>query len=206
VKPGRVKLSIAWSNAPGESLDKTVSGLAVWAWQDTAACIENPGMVGYKPHSPQASMVEAFKTRWVHGINTQTPGTIAYMKDHYKGSQPWFIGEYGANGLGQAEIENELRHMDSVARDSSNPFLGMAFFQFQTAYFKGGSEMNFGLFRFGNKKLGETGDICDQGHGCKKLPVWCLTTDRGDLPDIVSHRADALAKVWGGAIDQSQMC
>jgi len=206
VKPGRVKFSVAWSCTPDTSLDGTVYGLAVWAWQDTATCIENPSIVDYQPRSSQAEMVEAFRTRWVHGINVQTPGITQYMAERYKRQEPWFIGEYGANGATPEAITEELRKMDTIAQDPSNPFAGMAFFQFQTAYFKGGSEKNFGMFRLGKKQLNETGDICDKGQGCKKWPVYCLTTETGGLPDMVAGRADAVATAWGGAVDHSQMC
>merc|ERR1712151_772732 len=62
VKPGRVKLSIAWSNAPGTSLDGKVSGFAIWAFQDVASCIANPSLAKYTPRTPQAQMEEAYRT------------------------------------------------------------------------------------------------------------------------------------------------
>jgi hypothetical protein len=208
VAPGRVKISIAWSNAPGTSLDGQVSGFAIWAFQDVAAGIMNPWMVGYTPRTPQASMVEAYRTRWAHSINVQTPGIVGYMKEHYERFEPtpWFIGEYGANGLSREAIQNELAAMDESAQDKTNPFMGMAFFQFQTAYFKGGSEMNFGLFRLGDRQVAETGNICDKGISCRKWPVYCLTTSRGALPEIVQWRATAVATAWGGLINSSHMC
>jgi hypothetical protein len=208
VKPGRVRLSIAWSNAPGTSLDKTVEGFAVWAFQDIQAGVKDPSLAEYKPRTPQVEMEEAFKMRWVHGINVQTPGILGYMKEHYTGfgTTPWYIGEYGANGLSKDAIEAELREMDSAGRDPTDPFMGMAFFQFQAAYFKGGSEENFGLFRLGDRILGETGDICDKGMGCKRWEVYCLTTDRGELPEYVEWRADAVAEVWGGRVSSSHLC
>jgi len=208
VQPGRVKLSIAWSNAPGTSLDGKVSGYAIWAFQDVVSSIANPAMIRYSPRTPQVLMEEAFRTRWAHSINVQTPGILGYMAQHYYQFEPtpWFIGEYGANGMPQDAIQAELATMDQSARDPNSPFLGMAFFQFQTAYFKGGSEMNFGLFRLGDRQIAETGDICDKGIGCKKWPVYCLTTEQGTLPKFVHQRADAVAAVWGGRVRDSHMC
>merc|ERR1719277_1532263 len=210
VAPGRVKLSIAWSNAPGTSLDGEVTGFAIWAFQDVASCVAKPALANYTPRTPQHLMEEAYRTRWVHSINVQTPGILGYMKEHYYRFEPtpWFIGEYGANYMSQDAIEKEIGGMDETARDVNDPFMGMAFFQFQTAYFKGGSEMNFGLFRLGHKlaAVGETGDICDKGMACKKFPVHCLTTDQGPLPGFVRGRADAVAAVWGGSVNQSRMC
>merc|ERR1712087_470858 len=170
---------------PGTSLDGKVTGFAIWAFQDVA-----------------------FSTRWAHSINVQTPGIVGYMAEHYYQFEPtpWFIGEYGANGLSQEDIRSELVSMDDSARNPTNPFMGMAFFQFQAAYFKGGSEMNFGLFRLGERQIAETGDICDKGQACKKFPVWCLTTDTGALPEFVHGRAEAVASAWGGIINPSLMC
>jgi len=208
VEAGRVKLSIAWSNSPGQSLDGKVSGFAIWAFQDVAFSIYNPAKLQYSPRTPQAVMEEAFRTRWAHSINVQTPGILGYMAQHYYQFEPipWFIGEYGANGLPRETIMSELATMDDSARNSTNPFMGMAFFQFQTAYFKGGSEMNFGLFRLGDRQIGETGDVCDKGTACSRFPVWCLTTDRGSLPEFVQGRADAVALAWNGMINGSLMC
>merc|ERR1712066_92991 len=203
-----VKLSIAWSNAPGESLDGKVRGFAIWAFQDVASCVANPSLANYTPRTPQAEMEEAYRTRWANSINVQTPGILGYMKENYYRFEPtpWFIGEYGANYMPRKAIEEELKEMDKSALDVNEPFMGMNFFQFQAAYFKGGSEMNFGLFRLGNRQLAETGDVCDKSQPCKKLPVYCLTTDRGALPEFVVGRAEAVASVWGGMINPSLMC
>jgi len=208
VQPGRVRLSIAWSNSPGESLDGKVKGFAVWAFQDIVAGVADPSIVGYTPRTPQALIQEAFARRWAHSINVQTPGITGYMAEHYRRFEPipWFIGEYGANGLPGDLIKAELDSMDELARDETDPFMGSAFFQFQTAYFKGGSEMNFGLFRLGEREVGQTGEICDKGHSCKRMPVHCLTTDTDGLPEFVNERPSAVAAAWGGAINTSRLC
>jgi len=208
VKPGRVRLSIAWSNAPGKSLDKTVSGFAIWAFQDIVAGVADPSIADYVPRNSQEILAEAYQTRWAHGINVQTPGIVEYMAENYKRFEPtpWFIGEYGANGMPRGAITAELQSMDDIARDPTDPFMGLAFFQFQAAYFKGGSEMNFGLFRLGDRLLGNTSDICDKGIGCKTWPVYCLTTSAGGLPSFVNGRAEAVAEVWNGNIDDKRMC
>lgn len=207
VKPGRVRLSIAWSNAPGESLDKTVSGFAVWAFQDIVAGVADASIVDYVPRTSQEALAEAYRTRWAHGINVQTPGIVGYMAEHYKRFEPtpWFIGEYGAGGMPRKAIKAELESMDKLARDPTDPFMGLSVFQFQAAYFKGGPEMNFGLFRLG-KQVGETGDICDKGVGCKKWPVYCITTAVGGLPSFVGGRAESVAEAWNGTIDEKKMC
>jgi len=208
VEPGRVKLSVAWSNAPGVSLDGKVSGFALWAFQDVAFSIYNPSKLQYSPRTPQVLMEEAFRTRWAHSINVQTPGILGYMAKRYYQFEPtpWFIGEYGANRMSHEAIQRELASMDEAARDPTNPFLGTALFQFQAAYPKGGSEVDFGLFRLGDRQLAETREICDKTTACKKYPVWCLTTDRGGLDKVVEGRAEAAASAWGGMINSSLMC
>merc|ERR1712045_217107 len=76
-------------------------------------------------------------------------------------------------------------------------FLGAAVFQFQTTYWKGGAEMNFGLFGLGNELIGETGEVCE--NGCQTWPVHCLTTDLSWLPGTKAHRAQAVASAWKGS-------
>merc|ERR1712137_838926 len=79
--------------------------------------------------------------------------------------------------------------MDRKAKQ--NPlFLGAAFFQYQTAYFKGGSEKNFGLFSLGNQVLSSEG-----AH-----PVYCLSTHLSWLPGSMGDRASAVAAAWGGSL------
>merc|ERR1740121_1324714 len=88
VEPGRVKLSIAWSNTPGLSLDGKVSGFAIWAFQDVASCVADPSLAHYVPRTKQALLEDAYRTRWAHSINVQTPGILGYMKEHYYGLSP----------------------------------------------------------------------------------------------------------------------
>merc|ERR1740129_664333 len=86
----------------------------------------------------------------------------------------------------------------------SDSFLGAAFFQFQTTYWKGGEEMNFGLFGLGDEQLGETGEVCELG--CRSWPVHCLTTKLPWLPGSKANRALAVATAWGGSIDPTFLC
>eukprot|EP00439_Symbiodinium_sp_Y106_P054464 s4023_g7.t1 len=57
--------------------------------------------------------------------------------------------------------------MEERAVDDSL-FLGAAVFQFQTAYSKGGSELNFGLYSLGTRKL-VAGVLLE--HGAAMVPV-----------------------------------
>merc|ERR1719401_3032083 len=58
---------------------------------------------------------------------------------------------------------SELRRWEIHAyAEEGNGFLGTFFFQFQTAYFRYGSELNFGMFGLG---AAEVGDSCICGGG-----------------------------------------
>jgi len=79
--------------------------------------------------------------------------------------------------------------------------LGAAFFQFQTAHFKGGSETNFGLFRLGSEKFGDIHPPCDEiPSKCPTWPVYCLSKDLNWLPGSMADRAEAVAAAWGGSV------
>jgi len=200
----RVKLTVTWSFALKRSIDGAVEGPGVFGFQDMVAAIRNPGIAHYTPRTPLWEMQQAFATRWVHGLNTQSPwlfvNEMVSKEYHRFAPLPWFIGEYGGNGQSMEVITTDLRGMDGHA--ISDPyFLGAAVFQFQTTYWKGGGEMNFGLFSLGSQTLGETDELCDKyAPICRRWPVHCLSTDLPWLPGTASRRADAVAAAWGGQI------
>merc|ERR1719183_211046 len=119
VKPGRVKLTVAWSFASLTSVDGRVTGPGVFGFQDMVAVIANPSLARYAPKTPLTSLALAFKERWVHSMNTQAPWSYVQevVSAHYAQFLPhkWFIGEYGANGQTQTVIQNDLQHMEQVA-------------------------------------------------------------------------------------------
>merc|ERR1712203_41020 len=129
------------------------------------------------------------------------------------GTMPWFIGEYGALWQPADVIEADLREMDADARNSSNPFAGHAFFQFQTSYRKGfGTERNFGIFSLGSE-IHQTGEVCDaplfgEVRDCATFSVQCLSTnlDGFELPDAANYRAQAVAHAWGGSLAGPSFC
>merc|ERR1712241_1230755 len=121
---------------------------------------------------------EAILTRWINGVNTQAPW--GFVKAVIEGDYakrfapiPWYIGEYGANGQDFDTGKGDMESIQALA-EQDPLFLGAVFFQFQVAYFKGGSEMNFGLFGLGNEKLGEipANEGCAD---CSTKTVYCLT-------------------------------
>jgi len=194
VRPGRTRLTVTWSFGVHDGLDGKFTFATGWGFQDTATGVANPEEVGYSPRCSRADLVHAFKTRWVHGLNTQAPWD--YVDSVIGGEEakfapiPWFVGEYGANGQLAATIQRDLENIARKAQEEEL-FLGVAFFQFQTAHFKGGSETNFGLFRLGEQKLSESGD----------LPVYCLSAHLPWLPGSMGDRASAVAAAWRGSLE-----
>jgi len=205
VAAGRVRLTVTWSFGMMPSIDGKEGGPGIFGFQDTVAGIANPALAKYKPRSGQEELEHAFKTRWIHGVNTQAPW--GFVKDVIAKSYaakfspiPWFIGEYGANGQSAAVIRNDLEDMQRMAEQQPD-FMGAAFFQFQTAHFKGGSELNFGLFRLGDTRLWDMSPPCDIGlPKCPTTwPVYCLSPDLSWLPGTMAHRAQAVAAAWNGS-------
>jgi len=209
IEPGRVKLTVTWNFAESTSIDGKVTGPGVYGFQDMVAATANPSLAGYTPRTSVLELSDAFKNRWIHGLNVQAPWSFVkgQVQDHYAQFLPhqWFIGEYGAEWQTQATIESELQDMDKLAA-SNVGFAGVNMFQFQTAYAKGGSELHFGIFSLGNQKLGDV-DVCS-GNDCDTFPVYCLDTELTwfDRTPERNHRAEAVAKGWGGSVNGRGRC
>jgi len=139
----------------------------------------------------------------MHGLNTKSPWNFVrdvISKDYRRFEPiPWFIGEYGASGRDEAMIRADLVSMEAHALEDAT-FVGAAFLRFQANYVKGGMGIDFGMFGLGEELLGETGEVCQPGAGCRKWPVHCL------MPDSKAHRAQAVASAWGGAVDHVSLC
>merc|ERR1712176_119966 len=212
VKAGRVNITIAWSFAMRDSLDgKVKQAPGYFGFQDMKAVVADPGLVGYEPRMPLSEIQNAYRTRWVNCLNTQAPWTFVQdvVGRNYAQFEPtpWVIGEYGANGQPRSVIQSDLESMQVQAADDSNAFMGVVFFQFQTADQKGGSELNFGMFNLGNELVGETGNVWDDGLAPRTWPVYCLSKDLPWLAGTLAHRADAVAAAWGGFSDaHNSMC
>lgn len=203
---GSVMLTVTWSFAESTSIDGVVKGPGIFGFQDMVAGVKNPSLAKYTPRNA-TSLEEAFEKRWMHGMNTQAPWSYVKqcISSHYDQFLPkkWFIGEYGANGQSQAVITNDTKEMDSFAA-SDQGFAGVNVFQFQTAYAKGGSELNFGLFSLGDQKIGDTGNVPNT------YPVYCLNVElpwfnKAGHPEM-SRRAEAVASGWGGSAEGHGRC
>mmetsp|Transcript_83149 Transcript_83149/g.252081 ORF Transcript_83149/g.252081 Transcript_83149/m.252081 type:complete len:765 (-) Transcript_83149:15-2309(-) len=173
VAAGRVNLTIAWSFGMMHSIDDQVYGPGYFGFQDMKVAVANPQLAGYTPRTPQAEFEEAYRTRWVNCLNTQAPWDFvnSVISGNYEPFKPtpWFIGEYGANGQPRDVIEQDLRDMQRHAA-SDAAFMGVNFFQFQTANQKGGSEMNFGMFG-----LSSSNSVSNERIATKTYTAWCLT-------------------------------
>jgi len=204
IKPGSVNLTTTWSFAVTDSIDgKCKKCPGYFGFQDMLAVMKDPSLAKYTLKSNASEVADAFDKRWVNGLNVQAPWS--YVKDtitkNYApfGNRPWFIGEFGDLKQPHETLKNDVKAMHEYATNTSL-FLGATVFEFQTAYFKGGSEMNFGLFGLGKTKIGETDEVCNQEGVCTKWPVYCLNTDLTWLPASEAHRAEAVAAAWGGKV------
>merc|ERR1712039_182924 len=209
VEAGRVRLAVTWSFATKTSVDGKVSGPGNYGFQDMVAVMQNPQIAHYTPRASLEDLQEAFQTRWMHGLNTKSPWNFVrdvIEKDYRQFLPiPWFIGEYGASGRDEAMIQADLESMQAHAL-SGHAFVGAAFLQFQTNYLKGGAAMDFGMFGLGDEVVGQTSEVCEPGHGCRSWPVHCLTTKLAWLSGSKAHRAEAVARAWGGSINENSMC
>merc|ERR1712087_346008 len=200
-------LTVTWSFGMMPSIDEKEHAPGMFGFQDMVAGIADPSLAHYQPRSSKAELQRAFKTRWMNGMNTQAPwGFVkAVVASNYAkyAPVPWFIGEYGANGQSYDTIKDDLVDMQKTAEEDPN-FMGAAFFQFQTAHFKGGPELNFGLFRLGERVLDTISPPCDIGVDCAiKWKVHCLETDLNWLPGSMAKRAEAVAAAWGGSLKEA---
>lgn len=210
ISPGRVRLTTAWSFATFDSIDGSCKKCpGYFGFHDVKAVIKDPSLAQYKPRSSRQALNEAYEKRWINVLNVAAP--FEYVRNlispHYApfGKMPWSIGEYGAQNLPKDKIVNDLKAMDALAA-TDDPFMGSCMFQFQTAYFKGGSEMNFGIFGLGKTKIADTDDVCDRQGRCSKWPVYCLSTRLPWLPGESAKRAEAVASAWGGHMQGASFC
>merc|ERR1712087_1067527 len=186
-----------------------VGGPGNYGFQDMVAVMQNPQIAHYTPRASLEDLQEAFRTRWMHGLNTKSPWSFVQdviEKDYRQFLPvPWFIGEYGASGRDEAAIQADLESMQAHAL-SGHAFVGAAFLQFQTNYLKGGAAMDYGMFGLGEEVLGQTGEVCEPGHGCRRWPVHCLSTKLSWLSGSKAERAQAVASAWGGSVEHVSMC
>merc|ERR1719210_1546626 len=150
--------------------------------------MRNPAKYGY---SPKNNITAAYAARFTHSFNTQNPATDIQWQvlDSYAGAfptTPVYIGEYHRVGIDQMEDLNAI--LDIAA---ANPlFLGISYFQYQVAYWKAGSEREFGMFGLGAYKHS------DMSYFSKTYPVYCLVPVNS--PESGMPLPSVLSAVYGG--------
>lgn len=177
------------------------------------AWLKDNTLVQYTPKKRSiADLASAINSRWIHCVNAQIPwnnGLKGMIADHYDSflPRPWIIGEMGYNGAHQDVITSELQEMETYA-EGGHGFAGSFFFQFQTAYFKIGPELNFGIFGLGENVIGKTGTVGGRTWDvhCLTTRIWAFEQSWSQCKAECDHRADAVAKAWGGSISGNGVC
>jgi len=163
-----------------------------------ADAFHNPEMYGYEPKNDLAAN---FKKRWVHSFNTANDAEDLKKKFFARYQKaftqtPVFIGEYH-NLL--KPLTSDVKDVLKLAGDMPL-FLGISFFEFQVAYWKGGAEMAFGLFELGGYPVTEMSFL---DH--KNYTVWCLSPSAKVVASEGLPRA--LAEAYGGKdVDAEELC
>ncbi|CAK0905936.1 unnamed protein product, partial [Prorocentrum cordatum] len=175
--------------------------------------IRDPASVGYRPRN---DLWTNYKFRFVNSVNTANPFTDIkrlFLDDYdalFMGT-PVFIGEYHDPDVYERQ---DLQGILAIAEDESTLLSGIAFFEFQVRYDKGGSEMGFGMFG-----LSEERKVAEFTLEFRPFTAWCLTPVKAEgrrsppgtsrfleaSQDAYVHAA--VAKAFGGAgVGEDQLC
>ncbi|CAE8596328.1 unnamed protein product [Polarella glacialis] len=166
--------------------------------QDFYHCLKNPGAAPTL-YTPKNDVLKAYNERFVNSFNTNNPAADVkrllidkYARSFWNSALkiPLFIGEYHST---YKAVRQDLKDMMAVASDQRYPFfMGLNFFEFSVRYDKGGSEMNFGAFGYGNCLLSNmnfSGDV---------YSIWNLVPTKDKVGDSMDA---AIADVYGaGAV------
>mmetsp|Transcript_89130 Transcript_89130/g.252563 ORF Transcript_89130/g.252563 Transcript_89130/m.252563 type:complete len:653 (-) Transcript_89130:468-2426(-) len=166
----------------------------IWQLDDA---MRNPQLYGYTPIN---NITAAYKARWTHSFNTANPATdmeAQFLNDYVANfpRTPVYIGEYHKVGADQMR---DVGLILDIARRVPL-FQGISFFQFQVAYWKGASEMEFGMFGLSDRI------ISPMHYFGKTYNVYCLEP----VNDTASGVAlpDAVASSFGGrSPDTATLC
>jgi len=157
----------------------------------------NPHKYGYTPNN---NIAEAYRTRWTNSFNTQNKaGDLKNMilkpYETWFTSTPVYIAEYHSTYVSEA---SDVTQILDISR-SSNLLLGISYFQFQRAYWKGGTEEAFGMFGLGDYSIADM-DYFDQTY-----KVWCLVP-QWSIRASTTQTA-AVARAYGGSyFNATELC
>jgi hypothetical protein len=162
--------------------------------------VQDPEAYGYAPHN---DLAKAYRERFTNSFNTANPATEMrpLILDDYEQTfpaTPVFIGEYHNVHV---DLETDLRTIKEIAAGSPL-FLGISFFQYQVAYWKGGTEMEFGMFGLGDYV------VAPMDYFGSKFDVYCLQPASSSSSGAhAASMPDALAAVYGGrGVDVDTLC
>jgi len=159
------------------------------------AAMLNPESVGY---TAKNDLAEFYHTRFHNSFNTANPATHvkSMFLDEYEiqfPSTPVMIQEYHDP---HSSVENELKGIIDMAEDSAL-LNGISFFEFSVRYDKGGTEMDFGMFKLGDYA------VTDFDYFGDPFQAWCLVpSDKAG-----ESMPNAVAEAYGGeGLDFSSLC
>merc|ERR1711920_158792 len=159
--------------------------------------MRHPGKYGYTPRN---DITAAYLSRFTHSFNTHVPASDveplflnAYAERF--SSMPVYTAEYHRLGA------NQSQDLDLILQitENSDLLLGISFFQFQVAYWKTGSEMEFGMFGLGDQV------VASMPYFSKHYDVYCLQPEESDATGRTI--AEAMTQVYGGpGVDATTLC
>merc|ERR1711920_975137 len=159
--------------------------------------MRHPWKYGYTPRN---DITTAYLERFTHSFNTQNPASdveplfLNAYAERFP-SMPVYIAEYHRPGANQSQ---DLDLILQIA-EASDLLLGISFFQFQVAYWKTGSEMEFGMFGLGDHV------VASMPYFSKSYDVFCLQPEQS--PASGRTIPEALSQAYGGAgIDVATLC
>jgi len=157
----------------------------------------NPTKYGYMPRN---DIPKAFKTRWTNSFNTQNkaqdlPHMLLNDYDKTFKDTPVYIAEYHSTYVNETSDLQQILHI----AEHSHLFLGISYFEYQVAYWKGGTEEAFGMFGLGDYTVAQ-------------MPYYGKTYQIDCLVPVFSRHAGttqtaALAMAYGGKyLDPKTLC
>jgi len=159
--------------------------------------MHHPSKYGYTPRN---DITAAYKARFTHSFNTQNPATDIqhqFLDDYALNfvNTPVYIGEYHRVGANQTEDLDII--LDLAMRN--HLFLGISYFQYQVAYWKGGSEEDFGMFALGHHMR------ANMTYFSSHYPIFCLVPVESEESGT-SLPAAVAAAYRGPGLETSTLC
>lgn len=152
---------------------------AIGQMVDLRSAMMQPERIGYNARN---NLWEAYQARFVNSVNTANPAQdirrlFLDLYDRQFPDTPVFIGEY--HNPRTIDQQRDLELILDIAADKTNMLQGIAFFEFQVRYDKGGSEESFGMFGLDHKS------IHDLRIGKQTFSVWCLKPR--EVAEVTTH-------------------